>query len=741
MKAVSPANELVPGQVSGLRRLARLARKELRETLRDRRTIITLVVMPVLVYPLLSIIFHQFLLSGTGATGQSDEPDIILVGVGSPKDDEELSNYLQKAMQVIQHEPRPIGDLLPVDASVETLLDERKQPQNLVIEPRSDYMSRLQSKEIDVAVELRRPADNQGPTTIVLHFRPESPRSRQGADLIQRRLHALNRAFQAAKLQSARLSPLPLVGVNLRPHGSEMAGTAFSLSALIPVVLVLMTVTGAVYPAIDLTAGERERNTLECLIAAPISRMQLLLAKYVAVLTVALLTAGVNLLGMIITLRTTGVGQKLLGPGAFTLSNLAAVLALLVLFAAFYSAVLLAITSLARSFKEAQAYLIPLMLLSLGPALASLMPGLKLTPLTSVMPLINVVLLARDLLGQEVESTDLIYGGVAVVSTLLYSAVALTLAARIFGSDSILYGSDQTWGDLWRRPPKTSQQPTPTMLAVCFALLFPLYVFAGGALGQTRELDLTARLLLNAGITAALFAWLPTHLVALRNVRWKNAFWWHAASPWALLGGAILGLSLWPIAHELVLLSHRIGLANLTEARLAEARQLVDKFRDLSPALVLFCLAIVPAVCEELFFRGFLLSSLRRHVDAAAAIAISAVSFGLFHVLAGHLLTPERLLSSTFLGLFLATVAWRTQSVLPGIVLHAVNNGLLLSVAVFNTGLEESYGIGALETRHLPASWLAGSVLGAAVGLGCVWLAKRPGEPVPATDPPLAPHS
>ena len=71
----------------------------------------------------------------------------------------------------------------------------------------------------------------------------------------------------------------------------------FSLAALIPLILVLMTVTGAVYPAIDLTAGERERGTLETLIAAPVPRLGLLLAKYVAVLAVALLTAVVNLAG------------------------------------------------------------------------------------------------------------------------------------------------------------------------------------------------------------------------------------------------------------------------------------------------------------------------------------------------------------------------------------------------------------------------------------------------------------
>ena len=82
----------------------------------------------------------------------------------------------------------------------------------------------------------------------------------------------------------------PVAAWRMRPVGEE-EGNSYWLGTLVPLILILMTITGAVYPAIDLTAGERERGTLEVLVAAPIPRMSLLLAKYVAVLTVALLTA------------------------------------------------------------------------------------------------------------------------------------------------------------------------------------------------------------------------------------------------------------------------------------------------------------------------------------------------------------------------------------------------------------------------------------------------------------------
>ena len=110
------------------------------------------------------------------------------------------------------------------------------------------------------------------------------------------------------------------------------------------------------------------------------------------------------------------------------------VFGLLLLFAAFFSAVLLALTSFARTFKEAQAYLIPLMLLSLLPGMLSLVPDLALTGPLQLVPLLNTVLLARDLLLGKAEP---LAAAVVVVSTLAYALAAIALAARLFGADAV----------------------------------------------------------------------------------------------------------------------------------------------------------------------------------------------------------------------------------------------------------------------------------------------------------------
>ena len=253
-------------------------------------------------------------------------------------------------------------------------------------------------------------------------------------------------------------------------------GESFWLATLVPLVLILMTITGAVYPAIDLTAGERERGTLEALMAAPVPRLGLLFAKYVAVVTVAMLTALVNLAGMTVTVLSSGLGPVLFGERGLSLGAVVLVFGLLVLFAAFFSAVLLCVTSFARSFKEAQAYLIPLMLVSLAPGFLSVMPGLKLNAWLSVTPLANIVLLARDVLAGTCASA---VGLVAVLSTCSVwrprrwrwppassAATRSSTAARAVGATC------------FAGPIEPLAQPTLAGAMTCLALIVPLYVVA-----------------------------------------------------------------------------------------------------------------------------------------------------------------------------------------------------------------------------------------------------------------------
>lgn len=755
------------------RRMFRLCQKELRESLRDRRTIITLVLMPLLVYPLLSMILQRLLL--TAAT--DNEVQTVRIGI----EDESLKVPLEAAItfgkqllairggETLSIErpdaSKPIfeGDSASNRSALQQLLSQNIE----LFHIRSDGRQALLSGAIDLLVrgkpsveaeaivrprnisesieeangelrvdyfrilpdELRGRSDQRFPP-VLQPILEQIPQDQYALEYVPNdrhsevALHLMRSVFAAINEETSR-QLVEVAGASLHPRITMSASpieppndSPSTLASLVPLVLVLMTIAGAVYPAIDLTAGERERGTLEAMIVSPTPRPILLLAKYVAVVTVALLTALANLLAMSITLWASGLGRLVFGDVGLSLVTVAQILCLLVLFAMFFSAVLLSITSFAKSFKEAQAYLIPVMLVSLAPGVLSLLPQVRLTNLLAAVPLANIVLLSRDVLTGSATSEA---GVITVICTLVYALAAIAVASRLFGMDASLQGSQGSWRDLLRRPDQTSRYPTIDQMALTMACLFPLYFVASTSLPSLGG-SLANRLWIACLVSWVLIFGLPTAVSYYRRLDFRSTFLLDSGRPahWLVWLPAMLLLSgsLWMFGHELMVLSQQFGFATFSQEQLKQARAFADKLPEIPLGLLLFAGALTPAVCEEWFFRGYVLAALRRFGFATAVIG-SALLFGLMHVLTSNMLSLERLLPSTFMGLVLGLVAWKTQSLWPGVVLHTAHNGLLLSVGHFRLQLQE-WGIGLEEDSHLPALWLLGGLVAAVMGLTLV---------------------
>ncbi len=393
-------------------RLFRLARKELTEILRDRRTIVTLVVMPLLLYPLLTIGFGQFVLGGKAS--EAAEYHIAFASEDQAK--ELVPGLLDGA--------RPLGAAGP-RVSIADDLD-----------------LAVRSGQVDVGLRPRDPASWD------VLYRDDSPSSREAAQFVREAFTVHKLHVARAEMRMSGLAPSPLPRLVMAPVNAGEEHGGLKLAVFVPLVLILMTMTGAVYPAIDLTAGERERGTLEVLIAAPVPRVSLLFGKYVAVMAVAVLTALANLASMTVSLLVSGLAAKVFGPAGMRVVTLLEIFGLVLLLAAFFSALLLVLTSFARSFKEAQAYLIPLMVVSLLPGIAGLLPGLSLSGVLAVVPLLNIVLLTRDLLGGH---ADPVSATVVVIATAAYALLALWVAAQVFGAEGVLYGESGGWRILLQR--------------------------------------------------------------------------------------------------------------------------------------------------------------------------------------------------------------------------------------------------------------------------------------------------
>lgn len=710
-------SESPTGLASG--RFVRLARKELVEILRDRRTVLTLLLMPLLLYPLLSVAFRQFLISGVVGS----ESYKYRVGFQSEEEARAAFQFLASGEASLARRgvftgagnsrpdasTRPQWDLVVVDEGVS-----------------DPVLEAVRRRAIDVGVKMHPPGplrDNPREgleVDIEMIYREDSESGVEALHLLERDCREANLNYLSRRLAA--------VGIRQRPEAvrprpvmlpSREGRRSRVFAILLPLILILMTITGAVYPAIDLTAGERERGTLEILIAAPVPRWALLGAKYVAVVAVAVLTALVNLGSMTVTLWASGLGQALFGPGGLSPWLLPQVFGLLLLLAAFFSGVLLALTSFARSFKEAQAYLIPLMLASLMPGMIGFVPGLVLAGPLAVVPLINIVLLARDLL--EGTASPLA-ASVVVLSTALYSVAAVAVAARTFGAEAVLYAQEGGWGEMFRRPRGMRPSPSASGALLCLALLFPLSFVFNRLIVEFQGTSPAIELAVQAVTTLVLFGLIPGASAWYARIQPGTGFRLRSPGLGACAAAFLLGVCLWPLAYELGMWLRSVGFSTLSKEALDRVRGMLDRYQEVPVAFVVV-LGVLPAVLEELFFRGYLLSALLSASRPRSAIITSALLFGVFHLITGGGLAVERLPISALLGVVLGWMCWKTGSVFPGMVLHALHNSVLVALSLYPKRLE-AWGWSVAEDAPLPTAVLAGGLIGSALGL--LWVALLP---------------
>ncbi len=355
---------------------------------------------------------------------------------------------------------------------------------------------------------------------------------------------------------------------------------------------------------------------------------------------------------------------------------------------------------LRRSFKEAQAYLIPLMLASLGPGIMAMLPGLKLEGVLTVLPLVNIVLMARDLFEGGVEPG---MATIVIVTTLIYALAALGLAARVFGSESVLYSEQSSWADLLRRPATPQSCLTISAALWCLALMVPIQ-FSLFALVRAIGTALPPALAIMAGVAVnlLLFGALPGLFAYLSRLDLRQALGLRMPRLSGLAAAVLLGVSLWPLQLRLMAES---GLSQVLQERFGAVLESLKEAREAVGYGVL-ALVIVPAVLEEIFFRGLLWTAVRSRAGTLVTIGVSGLLFGATHVILDGALGLERLVPSTLLGLILSVVCWRSGSLWPSMIMHVLHNTILLLVGLGESG----------ATPAIPWQWLACGAAGTAFG-------------------------
>lgn len=400
-----------------LRNIGVVYRKELVDSLRDRRTIISMFVIPILLFPVLSVGFG--LLGATMMNKAKEEiPQVMIVGA---QDSPRIVDALKKSEKI---------KVVPEAPDFETQVTDRKVRAAVVIPAGFDE------------------AANRGEAKKVLVDYYEGDIKSELAQKTVREVLDDYRSDLAKSLLTARgvpkalLQPFDFEKNNVAPP-EKVGGTGFG--GMIPYFVIILAFTGAMYPAMDLTAGEKERGTMETILTSPVSRTDLVLGKFFTVMTASLATAVLALASMGISfMLAKNTIDRLISksePGFHIALDPRGVLAVFVMvlpLSVLFSAVVLAVSLFAKSFREAQTYISPLTFVVIMPAIVALLPGVELNTRTALVPI-----LSTTLVGKELMAGNHPWGFIALIfaSSCVYATLGIAAAVTMFNRESVLFRS------------------------------------------------------------------------------------------------------------------------------------------------------------------------------------------------------------------------------------------------------------------------------------------------------------
>ena len=395
-------------------RVRAIAKKELVEFVRDWRTILAILVIPLLMFPLLFILF-PLLLASEAAELDALVVDVVVQGNSIPED---MGLLLNNSTLNITFEPLPV-------------LDELSTPQG--------DEERLRNGSVDAILRLRMNESILEYAVLYLSTSEQSleARSRTFDVLAGWEQNETVQRIEAAGLDPEQtLDPLQWDGdVSQSDVATQGEQAGMALSLFIPLVLSVWTFSSAIQPSIDMTAGERERGTLEALLGLPCTRMELLLGKWLAVATITGVGVLLQVAGLLFAIGYLATSDIISAPSVSLTALLLLCLAVL-LFAIMVVAFELALAMRSHSVKEAGSILGPAVLIILFPALFTQVINLDgIEPFWFAIPVVNVLLALRELLMNRI-----VYGHVVVwlASSTLYALGAAYYAARQFNREDIV---------------------------------------------------------------------------------------------------------------------------------------------------------------------------------------------------------------------------------------------------------------------------------------------------------------
>lgn len=393
--------------------------KEIKEILRDRRTLIFMIVMPTVFVPLLMNLLVGFVYKSE----RKSETEVLSFAVFGSENLPQLANDFSN----------------------------NKEFKQVNISSLEDVASAIKVNKIKFAIVIPEKAfehlDKNEQIAIQLYYNNASFASKvknRVGDIIQKYSDKIrNTRLELFGLDSAEKRQALLNPVNIDEHGTanmrEILGER--VGGMLPYLFIIFCMMGAMYPAIDLGAGEKERGTLETLLLAPIKRSQIVLGKFFVVFTSGVIAALLSLAGMaaMIAIEVKHIPaeveiSKILS--SINITDLLLIASMLIPTAAIFASVLLSISIYARSFKEASSYCGPLNLFAIIPAILAMLPVVTLDWFWAMIPITNISLAIKELIKGTMNYEMFI---AILGSSFIIAAGLLFFSTKWFERESVLF--------------------------------------------------------------------------------------------------------------------------------------------------------------------------------------------------------------------------------------------------------------------------------------------------------------
>jgi len=356
--------------------------KELKDTLRDKRTLIMMIVIPVLVFP----VVLNILVGMTASFEKDAAAKRVKIGFVGDTENPVISEFLNM--------PITLGkkDLIPY-ATKETLLkDVKKDSLQMGIVVPENYKAIL---------------DSMRPVLCEVYYNATDMGIKERA---KNYMEYVEKATRTKRYKSMNLdeNKFQVVETNYNNTASDKEMIGKLAGGFLPYIFIAFGFIGCMYPAIDLFTGEKERGTIETLLTTPVSRLQILIGKMCVVVLSGLLAATCALVGLYLSIEVLDLVENeqiltiirgILTPGFILMLFL-----LLFPLTVFFAGVMIPIAVYAKSFKEAQSIITPLNIIMVLPALVGLLPGIELNIVTACIPVINVVLATKELVAGTLDT-------------------------------------------------------------------------------------------------------------------------------------------------------------------------------------------------------------------------------------------------------------------------------------------------------------------------------------------------